>query len=170
MSPQREAAGKHIPTHAAVSRAEFTCGRSLDRLSRTVSGGTLSSAGLWVLPPAVDVAALRGSFFLTFPLKKRHDGFHSPDDPSSSLTPSRAFAAPVIQTHLFLLAPEVQTGRYRSPGERCQIAIFPKSEPSSTAILSINARLPGWCGSSIVGNAGLPAPVGGGRCFTAHDK
>ncbi|TNN82745.1 hypothetical protein EYF80_006986 [Liparis tanakae] len=48
-------------------------------------------------------------------------------------------------------------GCCRSPGECCQIPIFAKSEPSSAAILSINVLLPGWCGSSIVGNGSVDA-------------
>lgn len=61
--------------------------------------------------------------------------------------------------------PEVETGCSRSPGECCQITIFSKSKPSSAAILSINVLLPGWCGSSIVGNGVLPGLVRRGQCF-----
>lgn len=60
--------------HAVLG--QFACGSSLEHISYILSGTTLCSDGLSLRLATVDVAAFRGSF-LTFPLEKRHDGFHT---------------------------------------------------------------------------------------------
>lgn len=163
MSLQWAAARLH--THRCV-RGGFTVGRSLDYTSAMLPG-LRSPQTDSLLRDSVDVAAFRGSF-LTFPLEKRHDGFHTLDvssahwhRPVSSRVPS--FKC-ICSLHSWR-----ENGLLSQPRWVLSNYNFAKSKPSTAAILSINVLLPGWCGSSIVGNYVLPTLARRGRCFNARE-
>lgn len=127
-----------------------------------VTSQAATHLSMMVMVTSVDVAALTVSLYLTFPLKKRHDGSGALDVSSAHWHRPADSQLPSFKD-ICLLHVQGENGLKSKP--RCQITIFSKSKPSFNAILSINVLLPGWCGSSIVGNDVSPALLTRVRCF-----
>lgn len=162
---ERRQQGDSLPRTPRCPSANQPAAAVRTTLGRISSGTTLlSSAGLSLLLAAVDVAAFRRGASSPFLLKNDMTGL------TLWTFPQLTDSVPWIRGSLHSNAsvphtPEGETGCSRSTGDCCQNKISPKSKPSSAAILSINVLLPGWCGSSIVGNVASPALTSRGRCF-----
>ena len=164
MSLQWAAARLH--THRCV-RGRFTVGRSLDNTCAMLPGLLSPQPDSLCCETALTLQPSEGASS-PFLLKNDMTGFTLWTFPQ--LTDTVPWVRGSLHSNASVLyTPDGKTGYYRSPGECCQITIFAKSKPSTAAILSINVLLPGWCGSSIVGNDVLPVLARRGRCFNARE-